>query len=133
MRYLIDTHVLLWAIRGIDKLSDKAEKILGNPENDIIVSSVNFWEISIKHRTGKLDISPKTPDELPIACNLLGFKFINLSVETAANFYQLPEKENHRDPFDRMLIWQAIKLNIPIISKDDKFEQYTSDGLKVVW
>jgi PIN domain nuclease of toxin-antitoxin system len=133
MRYLIDTHVLLWAIRGIDKLSDKAEKILENPENDIIVSSVNFWEISIKHRTGKLDISPKTPDELPIACNLLGFKFINLSVEAAANFYQLPEKENHRDPFDRMLIWQAIQLNIPIISKDDKFEQYASEGLKLIW
>jgi PIN domain nuclease of toxin-antitoxin system len=45
----------------------------------------------------------------------------------------LPEKKNHRDPFDRVLIWQAISLDIPIISKDEKFEQYTSDGLEVVW
>ncbi len=133
MRYLLDTHVLLWSIRETDSLSEKANLILENPENDIIVNSVNFWEISIKHRTGRLDISPKTPDELPAICELLGFKFLNLSVEMAATFYKLPEKDNHRDPFDRMLIWQAIQLGIPIISKDDKFEQYTSEGLKLIW
>lgn len=133
MRYLLDTHVLLWTIKDGDKLSQRVKDILENTENDIIVSSVNFWEISIKHRTGRLDISPKTPDELPIACNLLGFKILNLSVEAAASFCQLPEKENHKDPFDRMLIWQSIQLNIPIINKDEKFKQYASDGLKVVW
>jgi PIN domain nuclease of toxin-antitoxin system len=133
MRHLIDTHVLLWAIKGVDKFSERAKEILENTDNEIIVSSVNFWEISIKYGRGKLDISPKTPDDLPIACNLLGFDFENLSVETTANFYKLPEKKNHRDPFDRVLIWQAISLDIPIISKDEKFEQYTSDGLEVVW
>lgn len=131
MKYLIDTHILLWAIKDEMKLSSSVQKILLDARNDIFVSSVSLWEISIKYNLDKLDISPKTPADIETACTLLNFKLIPLTSDVCSSFYKLP-KEDHKDPFDRMLTWQAIKGEMPLITADSSFTNYLKMGLKIV-
>lgn len=131
MKYLIDTHILLWAIKDEMKLSSSVQKILLDARNDIFVSSVSLWEISIKYNLDKLDISPKTPADIETACTLLNFKLIPLTSDVCSSFYKLP-KQDHKDPFDRMLIWQAIQGEMPLITADSSFTNYLKMGLKIV-
>jgi PIN domain nuclease of toxin-antitoxin system len=132
MTYLLDSHTLIWTIIDPGKLSAKALKILEATENQIAVSSVSFWEISLKHALGKLELRGIEPQELPALCKTIGFESIALLPQEAATYNQL-EATWHRDPFDRMLIWQAIKNNFTIISQDKLFNNYKSSGLNVLW
>jgi PIN domain nuclease of toxin-antitoxin system len=132
MKYLLDTYTLLWAIAEKDKLSPFVKEILQNRENSIFVSSISFWEISLKFSLGKLKLNAVLPDELPSLVLATGFELIGLSAEESATYYKL-NITNHRDPFDRMLIWQAIQRNMSFISKDQHLTQYTVTGLKPVW
>jgi len=129
--YLLDTHSFLWAIFEPEKLGEKTMAILKNPHNTIYVSSITFWEISLKYASGKLELTC-TPEKLIQTAYKMGLKTIALSIEEAALFYQLP-KLLHKDPFDRMLIWQAISHHLIFISKDNQFENYQEYGLKIVW
>ncbi len=114
------------------KLSAKALEILENTENRVLVSSVSFWEISLKYSLGKLDLQGILPEQLPEITKQTGFELIELLPDEAATYHQL--KANwHRDPFDRMLIWQALKSEITIISNDNYVARYKSVGLKVIW
>jgi PIN domain nuclease of toxin-antitoxin system len=114
-----------------EKLSPKVRELLQNPENEILVSSVSLWEVSIKYRLGKIELN-FDPKDLPFGCQELGFKTLSLDT-TVASTYHLLKSDYHRDPFDRMLIRQAIVLDIPLISKDDTIKLYQSEGLKVLW
>ncbi|MCC5929274.1 MAG: type II toxin-antitoxin system VapC family toxin [Cyclobacteriaceae bacterium] len=133
MRYLLDTHVILWLAFRDDKLSPKARKLLLNRDTDIYLSAVSFWEISIKYQMGKLDLKQYTPGTL-----LDGFvqyydcHFLNLEIKDAASFFQL-DKQPHKDPFDRMLIWQALENDLTFISNDENIKMYQDTGLKVIW
>jgi len=129
--YLLDTHGFLWSVWHPEKLGQQAIAILENTENNIFVSSITFWEIALKYTLGKLTIGCK-PDELIKVADDMGFAKISLSPEEAALFYQLP-KFAHKDPFDRMLIWQAIQRNLVMISKDNQFDHYNQHGLRVIW
>jgi PIN domain nuclease of toxin-antitoxin system len=131
--YLLDTHVLIWTILNSSILSDKAVKIIKDSKNDICISSISFWEISLKVRINKFVLEGMEITEIPQFAKQLGFSVINLEQDEAISFCDLPLQENHKDPFDRMLIWQSIKRNIPLISKDKQFAQYKNDGLKLVW
>jgi PIN domain nuclease of toxin-antitoxin system len=130
-RYLLDTHCFLWSLFEPEKLGSQAVSILENLDNSIYISTVSFWEISLKYETGKLVLTCP-PDKLIVMAEKMGLKTIPLSVEEAALFYKLPKSE-HKDPFDRMLIWQAILHKFILISKDSKFENYRQFGLKTVW
>ena len=130
-KYLLDTHSFLWAILQPANLGNEARIVLEKPENHIYVSCISFWEISLKYSLGKLELDC-TPDYLMKFSNAMNFKEINLTVMDTALFYQLP-KTLHKDPFDRMLIWQAIAHDFILISKDSKFENYSQFGLKTVW
>lgn len=132
MKYLLDTHIILWTLMNPEKLSKKVREILSNPSNEIAVSSISFWEVSLKYSLGKLDLSPYTPSDLPRGCTDLGFIVIPLLPEISSNYHKLTAT-HHKDPFDRMLIWEALQSNIPIISKDENIEKYQSEGLVVVW
>ena len=132
MSYLIDSHVLIWAITNPGKLSSKVRNILEEGDNTILVSSISFWEISLKYSLGKLDLNGILPQQLPELATKTGFELIGLSPEESATYHQL-EAKWHRDPFDRMLIWQAIQNNFIIISDDSHFANYKSVGLKVMW
>jgi PIN domain nuclease of toxin-antitoxin system len=132
MIYLLDTHVLIWSLMYSSKLSNNCLEILKNKKNTIFVSTISFWEISLKHSLNKLEILRLMPDALPELVIEAGYELLPLLPEDVANYHQL-DAAWHRDPFDRMLIWQAIQKNIILISKDENINKYQSAGLKVVW
>jgi PIN domain nuclease of toxin-antitoxin system len=132
MKYLLDTHIIIWAFFETSKLSENIKAILHNKDNDIYVSSVNFWEISIKITTGKISLGKIDPEALPAMCLEAGFNLTDLNSKETSTYHQLTA-QYHKDPFDRMLIWQAISNRYTLISDDDNIKNYTSEGLKVVW
>ncbi len=131
MTYLLDTHYMLWAIADTKKLSAAIKEIITNPENRIIVSAISFWEVSLKSSLGKLQISGFAPEDLPDACLQMGFEIENLSAEDSSSYHQL-KATYHKDPFDRMLIWQAMRNNYTFVSSDSTMKKYVSEGLKVL-
>ena len=132
MRFLLDTHTFLWAITDYEKLSKKAKLTLEDPSQNILVSAISFWEISLKFSIGKLLLNGIAPDEFPPLATQTGFEIIQLSAEEAASYHKLTGKW-HRDPFDRMLIWQALQQDLILISKDKNIGNYKNEGLKTLW
>lgn len=132
MRYLLDTHTFLWSISESMLLPDLTRSEIRNPKNEVFVSSVNLWEIALKVRIGRLDLGGMLVGELIELAGELGYQLISLSPEEAITYGSL-EENSHHDPFDRMLIWQAIGRNLTIISKDSEFEKFIPDGLKLLW
>ncbi len=132
MIYLLDTHVLIWSLMHVEKLSDKVREIIENQENTILVSAGTFWEISLKVSLNKLNFQGVKPEDFPRLALETGFELIPILPEEAANYHQL-KADWHKDPFDRMLIWQAIQRKVMLISKDEQVLKYANAGLKVVW
>lgn len=132
MKYLLDTHTMIWAVADTGKLSPAVREILENPHHQIFVSSICFWEISLKYSLGKLDLKNIAPEDFPTACIAMDFDILPLDAQPAASFYLLKAK-SHKDPFDRMLLWQALSLDLPLVSKDPEIALYKSEGLKVIW
>lgn len=123
---------MLWALSDHRKLSTKVKNILEDPHHEIFVSAVTFWEISLKFALGKLDLQGSTPTDLPKAVADTGFALLPLQPQEAASYYEL-NADWHRDPFDRMLIQQAILNKLILLSKDKNVALYRSIGLKVIW
>lgn len=130
MRLLLDTHAFLWAITEPEKLSAKSRAAIEVNANDTFVSSVSLWEISIKVRINKLRLGSN--DDLLLAADRTGIQTIPLIPEEATTYGQLAEA-THNDPFDRMLVWQAISRKMTLVSGDSEFERFKSDGLKLLW
>ncbi|MDZ7399048.1 MAG: type II toxin-antitoxin system VapC family toxin [candidate division KSB1 bacterium] len=132
MNYLLDTHTLLWVLFEDEKLSEKAKETISNPENRIFVSLISYFEISLKYSLGKIELENITPDEIPDRVEEVGIETLEVTEKEAASFYKLP-KAKHKDPFDRLIIWQAISKNMALISKDQEMSEYQKFGLKVLW
>lgn len=132
MNYLLDTHVLLWAINDDTKLSANAKEKIDDTENNIYVSAISFWEISLKFSIGKLELRGFTPSNLTELSIQIGFKLLPLLHDECATYHHLINTI-HRDPFDRMLVWQAIKQNLTLITKDSKANLYAGSGLSTLW
>ena len=133
MNYLLDTHTLVWAFSEKQKLSVRVSHILADATNTFFVSAISFWEIALKFSTGKLNIEGILPEELPTLSLEAGFQLISVSPDESATFHRLYKVSNHKDPFDRMLIWQAIQRNLIFITKDDDLGPYETAGLKTFW
>ena len=118
MSYLLDTHALLWWLGNDATLSQKAKEVIAAPENLIFVSAVTAWEISIKKALGKL----KAPDNLEEAIAENRFEVLFITIRDGIRAGELPNY--HNDPFDRMVIAQALIHNLVIITRDEKFDQY---------
>ncbi len=131
MKYLIDTHIFLWSLFSPEKISRHAAKIIKESDNRIFVSTITFWEIALKFSLNKLELEGIMPDALPEFANKMSFELLSLSAEDAASFYHLP-RITHKDPFDRMLIWQAIREKMVLISKDSRIAAYKDYGLKTL-
>ena len=131
MTYLLDTHYLIWALTDTKKLSKKVKDILVNPDHQIIVSTISFWEISLKSSLGRLVITGFSPEELPDLCLQMAFDIELLSSHDSSTYHKLTANY-HKDPFDRMLIWQAISNNYTLISMDFNVKRYVSMGLKIL-
>jgi PIN domain nuclease of toxin-antitoxin system len=125
----VDTHILLWSFFEPRRLSENVRSILLDENNDIYFSPVNLWEISLKYCLKKLSLNGLTPEEFYEELEnsyYLCKEIDNLDIVTN---YQLPIR--HKDPFDRFLIWEAIKNNFILISSDSAIAKYKTDGLKV--
>lgn len=110
INFLLDTHTLLWVFYRKDLLPINIVNVIEN--ENIFVSSVSFWEIGIKFYKGNLDLLGRTPQDLKDLClNEFSFQSLDLDINTTSSFYKL-QVNYHRDPFDRMLIWQALKYNM---------------------
>ena len=132
MKLLLDTHALLWAIGKTNELSQKVLHEIKNPANDVLVSAVSLWEIALKQSIGKLVVDFDVMN-IPDYCSQMGFDLIPLDPADALHSLQLSSKDNHKDPFDRMLIYQCITSKYILISKDEKMAMYQEDGLEYMW
>jgi len=133
MKYLLDTHILLWIAYEEQKISKKVKGILASNENQIFISSVSLWEISLKYNSGKLDLKHYTPETLMEGFMLFfDYEPLDLKISDTLSFYQL-NAVHHKDPFDRMLIWQALRYNLCLITDDEQIQKYKDVGLQVFW
>jgi PIN domain nuclease of toxin-antitoxin system len=132
MKFLLDTHTLIWTLLDSTKLSLNVKESFKDVNNQFYSSTISYWEISLKYSLGKFDLGGITPDSLPELAIHSGIKIFDLSANDVASYYKLPLSK-HRDLFDRMLIWQSIQNNLTLISKDKDFDNYTSLGLKRTW
>nr|WP_295923428.1 type II toxin-antitoxin system VapC family toxin [uncultured Dyadobacter sp.] len=132
MRYLLDTHTLIWTFFETSRLSPTVTDIISNKRNAIYVSSIVFWEICIKVGCGKLKLGDKDPEMLPGICIEYGFELMALTASDTGSLHQL-SGSHHKDPFDRMLIWQAICNDMTLVTDDRYILKYASAGLKTIW
>jgi PIN domain nuclease of toxin-antitoxin system len=132
MNCLLDTHTLLWAALDTGKLSAVAKSAILDMGNGIHVSVVSFWEISLKYSTGRLELKGVVPDDFPKISADMGFSLLELMPETVATSYKLPKIQN-KDPFDRLIAWQAIKSGMNLISCDKAFDEHVKYDLKRLW
>jgi PIN domain nuclease of toxin-antitoxin system len=129
---MLDTHTLLWTIGKSDELSSLVVDYISDSGNAVFVSTVSLWEISLKCSIGKLVLDFEV-DEIPELCRQMGFCLLPITPVEALGCLKLPQKENHKDPFDRMLIYQCISNGYTLISKDNKMKFYKNDGLDCIW
>ena len=131
MNYLVDTHYLLWSLIDPSQIQKHARKILTDTQTIKYVSKISFWEIALKYSIGKLKLEGTSPEEILNASLESGFKIYDLSEDDIVTSYLLPFVENHRDPFDRLLVWQCIRNDILLISADIRLKAYEQYGLKM--
>lgn len=127
MDILIDTHVLIWFAEKHPRLIPKVQRWLEDSENRIFLSMVSMWEMAIKVNLGRLTLLVSfetTLEQLP----KMGFELMPIELKHVTRFASLPL--HHRDPFDRMLVAQAMEENLSLVSSDRSLSKY---GIKVLW
>jgi PIN domain nuclease of toxin-antitoxin system len=131
MIFLIDTHTFLWFVTGSQKLSETAKELIENDNNDIFISIASLWEISIKTAIGKLQIlnnyDTVIDDLTENEISILPISFTHTVIQNKLPFH-------HKEPFDRIIVSQAIAEEMNLISCDDIFDMYLKDKqIKRVW
>jgi PIN domain nuclease of toxin-antitoxin system len=124
MQYLLDTHVVLWWLLDPQKIHKKARDIISDRQQDLFVSSISFWEISIKSNIGRLTI-PRNIIEL---LSQESIQLLSMTAEDGLAVSDLPPL--HKDPFDRMLVVQAKRNDLIIMTRDSKITKYPVVTLK---
>ena len=128
MQYLLDTHVFLWMAADPDKLSRRAREIVASRGSRLHMSAASGWEIALLQRLGRI-VLPDTPQRfVPEAMQKLHVAPIQIGFATAITAASLPLI--HRDPFDRLIIAEAEKTGMAVLSKDRKFAEY---GIRAIW
>ena len=122
MRLLLDTHAFLWWAEDNPRLPRPARRAIQDEDNDVLISAASAWEIATKHRLGKLPGADPIASDIAGAISAQGFEELPVSVADAARAGALPGP--HRDPFDRMLIAQALSRDLLLISTDAAFDYY---------
>jgi PIN domain nuclease of toxin-antitoxin system len=131
-RFLLDTHILIWLMFSPKLISKDLLNVLSSEENNLFVSAISLWEMSIKYKLGKLDLGHYTPKGIMDLCAEYKISIVELNAQEAATLFKL-EVDYHKDPFDRILIWQAIQNNYTFITDDKNIKLYKSEGLKTIW
>jgi PIN domain nuclease of toxin-antitoxin system len=128
MKLLLDTHTFLWWDNEPDKLSERALALCRDRSNVLLLSVASVWEMQIKHQAGKLDLS------LPLAAMVAGqmetnqIQVLPITIEHVLALEALPN--HHKDPFDRLLVAQAVAEEVMLVTRDPLFSRYP---VTVVW
>ncbi|MBI4909659.1 MAG: type II toxin-antitoxin system VapC family toxin [Acidobacteria bacterium] len=125
MKFLLDTHVLLWWLEGSPRLPDPARRLISDPENTVFVSAVSLWEIWLKLSLGKL----RLPEDFEQVLASQEFEQLPLTGKHAREVANLPWL--HRDPFDRMLVAQARVARIQLLTADEMVAAYGEPAVPV--
>lgn len=124
MRYLVDTHALIWlAHENKPALSDHVKEIVLNKQHVLYVSMASLWEMAIKKALGKLDTDESFIPRIPSH----GYEILPIAIPHVQTLLSLPH--HHKDPFDRMLIAQALSENMALITRDRRAQAY---GIKII-
>jgi PIN domain nuclease of toxin-antitoxin system len=118
MKLLLDTHILLWWLTKDRKLSPTETAIITDPDNLVFVSAATAWEIAVKKMIGKLE----APDNLSAALAANNFLELPITIEHSQKLYQLPL--HHHDPFDRIMVAQAMSADLTFMTRDPKIALY---------
>jgi PIN domain nuclease of toxin-antitoxin system len=128
MRLLLDTATFLWIVAGAPELSARARELFADPDNEVYLSTVSTWEISLKSALGRLPFPEPVERFVPAQRRRHGIEPLALDEESALHLARLPRL--HRDPFDRMLVCQAIVHGLVIVGPDPAITQYP---VRVSW
>ncbi len=130
MRVLLDTHALLWYVLGDPQLSPRAESAILDPANEVLMSPASYWEIAIKISIGKYALNQPYDDFIDACLNRYRFAILPVEPRHTSRVAVLPTFKHHKDPFDRLLIAQALAEGIPIVSADALLDPY---GVSRLW
>jgi len=130
MKYLVDTQILLWSFIEPEKLSSNISQILLDENNIIYYSPINLWEISIKYGLNKLNLNGITPQDFYKEIKKSFYICKEINNDDLITNYKLPVY--HKDPFDRFLIWEAIRNDFIFLSVDKNVKMYKKEGLKTI-
>ena len=130
MNLLLDSHALLWYVAGDPHLSQAAEALVVDPANDVFMSPASYWEIAIKVSIGKLTLHQPYEDFIDLCVNRYGFVILPVEPRHTARVATLPFPPNHRDPFDRLIVAQALVEGMSVVSADLKLGAY---GISRLW
>lgn len=128
MRLLLDTHTLLWFLEDSPQLSSTARTEIEESANDVFVSAASLWEIAIKVSLGKLALNKPIDVWMPTELAANSIDLLGISIDHIVKIASLPF--HHRDPFDRLLIAQALVENMLVVGADSAFDSY---GVKRLW
>ncbi len=121
MRVLLDTHALLWLLDGNSRLESVAADLITDPANDVFASQVSFWEVAVKQRIGKIAAAPAKVID---GCRWTGLPSLGIANSHVLKLAALPLFDDHRDPFDHLLIAQAMAEDLAIVTDDRNFPRY---------
>jgi PIN domain nuclease of toxin-antitoxin system len=126
--YLLDTHTFLWFLGGDEQLPQTARQLIEDMDNEVLLSTVSLWEIAIKSSLGKLTLVEPFDKLIPREMMANEIQLLPISISALSQLTTLPF--HHRDPFDRLIIAQAMTENLTVIGKDPAFSQY---AVGLIW
>jgi len=122
VRVLLDTCTFLWMVSGSDRLSKDVSRLIIDPDNEVLLSAASAWEITVKHGLGRLPLPDDPARYIPKLRRAHGVDTLPLDEESTLQLGKLPAL--HRDPFDRVLVCQAIVNGLVLLTPDDAIRQY---------
>jgi PIN domain nuclease of toxin-antitoxin system len=128
LKLLLDTHALLWALAGNARLAPAARLAIADPDAELLISSVSAFEITTKYRIGKLPEFAAIAEDFAALLHMLDYTPLPVSMAHATLAGALDDP--HKDPFDRLLIAQALVERVPIVSNEGAFDRF---GVERVW
>lgn len=127
MKILLDTHVFLWWNGDAENLSARAIELIADTRNEVYVSVVSAWEITIKSAKGRLILPDEPAKYLRLRIQGQGFQVLPITFEHAVSVFALPS--HHADPFDRLLIGQSMVEKMPLLTTDSFIRRYNIETL----
>lgn len=128
MRLLLDTHTFLWFIGGDERLPRVARDMIADIANEVLFSVASLWEIAIKTSLGRLTLGRPFEELIPEQLILNRIEVLPIGLDDLGEVVKLPF--HHRDPFDRLIIAQAVRKGLPIVGKDGEFSMYP---VRLIW